>query len=221
MNKTIYILWLQGFNNAPEIVRKCVKSWIYYNKDWKVVLLTEKNLNKYINLNSHIENILSNTEINKCHLADIIRVILLNKYGGVWADATTFCNKPLNTWLPEHSTQGFFVFEKPGKDRLISNWFIYSEKNNYVIKKWCEETINYYKKNKKAHTYFIHHYLFGNLYKKDLNFKKKWDNVKKLPANGIAPHFIQQNGCFKDINEIIMKDEIDTKIAGPQLKTSS
>ena len=28
-----------------------------------------------------------------CHNSDIVRALLLSKYGGVWADATTFCNR--------------------------------------------------------------------------------------------------------------------------------
>jgi hypothetical protein len=30
MNKIIYILWFQGFENSPEVVKQCVKSWKYF-----------------------------------------------------------------------------------------------------------------------------------------------------------------------------------------------
>ena len=50
MIKIIYLLWFQGFDNAPEIVNKCVYSWKYYNPDWNIILLDHKNLINYINL---------------------------------------------------------------------------------------------------------------------------------------------------------------------------
>ena len=158
MNKNIFILWFQGFENSPEIIKKCIQSWKYYNPDWNIVLIDDNNLMNYVNLKNYIPNI-DNKSIEKCHLSDIIRSILLKLYGGLWVDTTTFCNKPLNDWLPNYINEGFFAFEKPGPDRLISNWFLYSEKNNYIIDKWCNKTLEYYVINNKAHTYFIHHYL--------------------------------------------------------------
>jgi mannosyltransferase OCH1-like enzyme len=50
MIKTIFILWFQGFDNAPIIVKKCVDSWKHYNPDWNIILLDHTNLCKYIDL---------------------------------------------------------------------------------------------------------------------------------------------------------------------------
>ena len=210
MIKTIYILWFQGFDNVFEIVKMCVNSWKYYNPDWNIVLIDDNNLINYVNLKNYIPDI-DNKSIEKCHLSDIIRSILLKLYGGLWVDATTFCNKPLNDWLPNYINEGFFAFDKPGPDRLISNWFLYSEKNNYIIDKWCNKTLEYYIINNKAHTYFIHHYLFGNLYKSDKIFKEIWDKVPKLSANGNGPHYLQEQGMFNNIS-IQNKLDIDNKI---------
>ena len=35
---TIYILWFQGFDNAPLLVKNCVQSWKHYNPDWNIVI---------------------------------------------------------------------------------------------------------------------------------------------------------------------------------------
>jgi len=210
MIKTIYILWFQGFDNVHELVKECVNSWKYYNPDWNIVLIDNDNLINYVNLNNYIPDIY-NKSIEKCHLADIIRSILIKLYGGLWVDATTFCNKPLNDWLPNYINEGFFAFDKPGPDRLISNWFLYSDKNNYIIDKWCNKTLEYYAINNKAHTYFIHHYLFGDLYNSDKIFKEIWDKVPKLSANGIGPHYLQEQGMFNNIS-IQSKLNIDNKI---------
>ena len=194
MIKNIYILWLQGFDKVPQIVYYCIKSWKHYNPDWNIFYLTEKNINIDINKYSKLE---------KCHLSDIIRGMILNKYGGVWTDATNFCNKSLNDWLPKYIKEGFFAFDKPGPDRLLSNWFLYSEPNNYIMNQWSNITLNYYNTHNKAHTYFIHHYLFGELYKIDHKFKTIWDKVPKINANGIGPHYLQEKGLFNICNNSI------------------
>jgi hypothetical protein len=136
--------------------------------------------------------------------------LLLKLYGGLWVDATTFCNKRLDDWLSNYIHEGFFAFDKLVQDRLISNWFLYSEKNNYIIDKWCNKTLEYYTIHDKAHTYFIHHYLFGDLYKSDKIFKEIWNKVPKLSANGIGPHYLHKKMFEKIKNK--NKSDIDNKI---------
>ncbi len=143
--KKIFFLWLQGIDEAPIIVQQCYKSWIKYNPDWEIILLSKQNLENYINLTNILN---SKSEITPQALSDIIRINLLNKYGGVWTDATCFCTKPLDSWLPKYSKNGFFAFNQPGPDRPISSWFLASTKNNLITQKWCTETNNYWTYNK-------------------------------------------------------------------------
>jgi hypothetical protein len=204
MIKTIYILWFQGFDEAPEVVKKCANSWKIYNPDWDIILLDDNNINYYINLKNY-------NKFNKTAQSDVIRILLLKLYGGLWVDATTFCNQSLNDWLPNYINQGFFAFNKPGPDRLLSSWFIYSETGNYIINKWYDRTLHYYEINNNPHTYFWFHYLFGDLYNSDIAFKEIWDKVPKLSANGIGPHYLQEKGMFNSVSTQTRTD-IDNKI---------
>jgi len=212
MINTIYILWFQGFENAPDVVKKAVESWKYYNAtDWNIVLLDSNNLKNYINLDDYID--LTTKKIEKCKIANMIRCILLYEYGGVWADATTFCNKPLNDWLPYYITEGFFAFNKPTTkpDKILSNYFLYADKKNYIIEKWCFATIHFHKTHEMNYPYFIHHFIFKDLYDKDNVFKIMWNKVPKFAASGIGPHYLEEKGFFENTNEEIKKD-IDDKI---------
>jgi hypothetical protein len=213
MIKTIYILWFQGFNNAPQIVSACIRSWKHYNKDWNIVLLDNSNLNKYVDMNE-IYSIVDKKNIKPCHLSDIIRCKLLLKYGGVWADATLFCNKPLNNWLSNFiKKSGFFAFKKPTSDKMLSNWFLYSDKeNNYIIQKWHDATCEYYKKNGFAKTYFVHHYIFEDIYKNDQKFKELWNITPNFPSSGLGPHYIQNMGIFNNLTSE-SKYFIDRKVS--------
>ena len=73
MNKTLWIYWEQGFENAPEIVTKCVRSWQYHNRDFKIVLLDKRNLENYIDVERPMQAIQA--------WSDIVRINLLKEYG--------------------------------------------------------------------------------------------------------------------------------------------
>lgn len=205
--KQIYILWFQGFEHTPYLVKKCVDSWKYYNPDWIINLLDQNNINKYININDHID--LSNKKLSYSALSDIYRVLLLKKYGGLWVDATTFCNKSLNEWLNNHIQNGFFAFSNPGPDRLISSWFIYSSKNNYILNRLVINVLTFIKTKNEIEEYFWFHYLFNYLYLNNNKIKFLWNETNKLESD--KPHLLQKIGMFSQItNEI--KTIIDSNI---------
>ena len=111
----------------------------------------------------------------------IIRVNLLNKYGGVWADATIFCNQPLDDWLYNYMDVGLFCFKynfRSGLEKYkLGNWFFASEKNNYLINTFAK-AYNKHWQNKIMDHYFGFHFLFNKLCKTDKKFNKMF---KKIP----------------------------------------
>ena len=211
MRKVIFIYWAQKFINAPTVVKKCLLSWKLKNPTWEIIELNDDNLSEYINIEEEIPDI-QKKNITKTSYSDIIRIFLLAKHGGCWCDATTFCNQSLDIWLNKNTLTGFFGFDKPGKDRLLSSWFLYSEENNYIIQKWKEKTILYWKNHNKMHHYFWFHYLFSDLYNSDNKFKELWDSTPKISANG--PHYIQQQGLLNKLSDKVTNhiNEIKTPL---------
>lgn len=133
--KKIWFLWLQGLDNAPLLVRNCYGSWVRHNPGWELMLLDENNVRQYITPVADGRT--------KQALSDILRINLLAEYGGVWVDATCFCTKPLDEWLYSYMDTGFFAFERPGPDRMISSWFIAAAKYNYIATTY-KNTVNKY-----------------------------------------------------------------------------
>lgn len=212
MIKVIYIYWDQKFINAPDVVKKCLMSWKIHNPDWKIIELDKDNLKEYIDIDLLIPG-LNEKVITKTSYSDIVRLFLLEKYGGCWCDATTYCNKPLNEWLNNSIRNGFFAFDRPkGKyDNLIlSSWFLYSDKNNYIIKLWREKTIDYWNNNIRKYNYFWCHLLFYELYNTDYIFKELWDNRCRIDT--IIPHFIQENGMLNKVSGDV-KEHIKNKVS--------
>ena len=73
-------------------------------------------------------------------------------------------------WLPK---EDFFAFYNSTGTTMISSWFLYAKKNSYIMNKWRDATLEYFKHHEKAHTYFIFHNLFEDLYNSDSTFKAK------------------------------------------------
>ncbi|MBE2169945.1 MULTISPECIES: capsular polysaccharide synthesis protein [unclassified Cobetia] len=141
--KIIWICWLQGEDQAPPIVKNCIDSWRKNNPEWNVIVITKDNFDYY--LEGIIPNkVMHNISGHYAALSDLIRVALLHNHGGVWADATTFCIKPLNTWLYEASPNNFFCFNNVHKDKTACSWFIYSDKYNPIISNWLYVSISYW-----------------------------------------------------------------------------
>ena len=236
LNKNLWILWFQGFESCPQIVKSCVKSWENHNSGWKINLLDETNINKFLQDEDMLEGVNLNV-LSYAHRADIIRLLLLKKYGGVWADATTYCTESLDQWLPKYANSDFFAFSNPGPDRKISNWFLYSEKEGGMINKLIDDVTNYWRNTQrnrfKFYTietiinrrpslwfsyllsnilrkmpYFWFHYLFAERLNKDNNFAQCW--AKNIKFNADFPHRAQFYGLAKptsDINSAIYIDK--------------
>ena len=99
MQKNIFLLWLQGWTNAPWLQKKVLKSWTINNPDWNIYLIDENNLAKYVNDIHYIFD--KSKKITPQAKSDIIRLSLLKNHGGIWADSTLLCMQPLNYWVFE------------------------------------------------------------------------------------------------------------------------
>lgn len=210
MIKNIFIYWDTGFENASIMIKECLKSWKKHNADWKIIELNDNNLNNYIDCDKL--EFLNEKYLTKTHYSDIIRLILLEKYGGCWCDATTFCNKSLSQWLDRYISSGFYAFYYSEDSKyMLSSWFLYAEKNNYIISTWKNELLNYWRENDMQDDYFLLHNLFKALYNKDSKFKEIWNNTHKILTN--LPHFLQwETDFYNDITDNV-KHHIDNKIS--------
>jgi len=126
-------------------VKKCVDSWITRNPTWEVVLLDQTNIGDYADLGMSEITV---SALLLPHRADLFRLALLAKHGGVWADATTFCVRPLDDWLEKYCDSGFFAFRNPTKDRLMGSWFLAAEPACPLVVKLYERLKLYLMENK-------------------------------------------------------------------------
>jgi len=133
--------WDRGLNQAPDLVRICVESWERRNPGWTVRVLDEKTLPHWVDM---IDVRKRNPRLTIQAYADILRWRLLAAYGGVWADATLYCCKPLDTWLSNSvAPKGFFAFRSP-QSYLYHSWFLAGDQGNPVVAAMNEELDRYF-----------------------------------------------------------------------------
>lgn len=120
--RIIWALWFQGESKAPEIVRCCLESWRRLNPGWQVVVLDRSTVDRYADVGLPESTF---TSLGVQMQANLVRLALLLRHGGVWVDATTLCARPLDEVIDALvEPSGFFAFTNASRERLISNWFL-------------------------------------------------------------------------------------------------
>ena len=106
--KIIWQFWWQGVENAPPIVKACMKSVRDHANGWDVVVVDRSNFSKYVNVHEDILKHLQAGVMSIAHFSDYLRARLLAEHGGIWADATVY----LTDSIPDEiSNSDFFMFK--------------------------------------------------------------------------------------------------------------
>ena len=91
----IWIMWWQGEQNAPDLVKMCINSIRENANGAEVVVITKHNYQEYADIPSYIIQKHEKGFISFAQLSDIMRVFLISKHGGLWLDATIYASKPI------------------------------------------------------------------------------------------------------------------------------
>jgi hypothetical protein len=178
-NNTIWVLWLQGMENASKLVKKCFESLNRYKpNDFNIIILDKSNIGEYIKLPDYIWDKYYNGIISATHLSDIIRMELLYVYGGCWVDATVYCMDA----IPKFMIQGeLFMFKLAAvvTDPILkmSSWWMYAKKGNRLIGRTIYTLYDYWKYENNLIDYFALHIIMSNIIDNDLECKRLFADI--------------------------------------------
>lgn len=183
-NSTIWVFWMQGMENAPQIVQKCYES-VCRNKPngIEVLLLSEKNLNEYIQLPDFIWQKYREGYISTTHLSDCIRLELLCTYGGCWIDATVFCSDVIPEYMVKRD---LFLFKECGMaDSVIkmSSWWLSADKNNKILHATRKMIYAYWENEKDIRNYFLLHIVMSKIIDEDSECNVIFRNIPYFNNN--------------------------------------
>jgi hypothetical protein len=176
-SKNIWVLWWQGTDSMPDIVKTCYKSICKHSNGHNVVLITKDNYKKYTHIDSNILKNFNNGDITLTTLSDVIRFNLLKYHGGLWMDSTVYVNEDIKE---EYFSNMFTVgINDKYHDSVNGGYsgFLFGGCNNQVINFMDEFFKTYYKYNASIGYYFTIDEGLNYCYKNNLSgFKDYVDN---------------------------------------------
>jgi hypothetical protein len=131
--KIIWTYW--NDDKLPEFVNKCIDTWRKHNPDFQINVITPKNLGEYVDIN--VNGISWND--SPARESDIIRLIVIEKYGGVWSDASIIMTKSLNQFIKgDKEFVGFYIngFTSNMDYPVLESWFFGSIAHGDFIRRW-------------------------------------------------------------------------------------
>ena len=119
--KVIWQYWSQGYSqeNVPAVVQRCFDSVDKYSNGYTVIRLCDETLSEYIDLPSFVWDKYNNGIFGKAHFTDLVRLALLQVYGGVWLDATILLTAPLEDKL---ACGDYFMYQRDWAQEDKKQW---------------------------------------------------------------------------------------------------
>ena len=181
----IFWCWLDGEDNAPPLYQACLNALRKQcNSDKAIIVISLNNLDQYVKLPDSIIQKYMEKKICPAHFADIIRVELLSIYGGTWIDASVL----MTDYNPDFFNRDLFFFQSYKRNDLSnvgSNWFITAEQGSPVLQTTRDLLYEYWKRNDKAHNYYIFHFFFRMAYLKYKNHLTTMPKYSNLPPHDL------------------------------------
>jgi hypothetical protein len=174
----------------PEIVKACFKSVKEHSSGYDVVLITEENIDDYINFPEHIMKKYHNGLITKTHFSDLMRISLLINYGGIWLDATVFLSGDIPKYVLDSD---LFMFKTSNWDENVflpaSSWFIVAKKRNPILIKVFNVLSKFWENETDMMHYYLLHISLLYVIKNNPDLEKLWNSM--LYKNNSDPHVLQ------------------------------
>jgi mannosyltransferase OCH1-like enzyme len=192
------IIWQtheDNFDQLPDYVLKIVETWEKNNPTWDY---------RYFNAKDREEFILKEfgkdwyNLYNKCIFgamkADVWKVLIVYKYGGVYSDIDYTCNKPIEYWLDDKNSMVVGMDEE--KNEIACHTFA-ATANNKVL----ESVVNTIKKNLEELQYdvklFSYEYTGPIAFTKGIrnyfNIKEELDLINNLESLNNLESAIKEN----------------------------
>ncbi len=150
----VWICWLQGIDNAPDIVKVCYQSIKKWMPDRKIHVIDQNNLFEYVKLPDYIINKWKKGIISNTLFSDFVRLSVLTQFGGIWVDATVLMTGKLPDYI---KNADFFMYQSNDYDvtKIGESWFIKANAHNRILQVTLDLMNEYWRKENKIRDYFI------------------------------------------------------------------
>ncbi len=198
-DKLIWQYWAQGYDQVPEVVRQCLASVDRWAGDYKIIRLSDANLSEFLDIPDFVMK--KRSTYSLAHFADLLRLMLLKVYGGIWLDATVMLSGHIPT---EYTRQDLFYFRRDPKEPHFKYWrntyayyfgwakgfrvnmlnsILFAKAGNQEIAELCNILLFWWKRHDGVPDYFFFQILFDEYgYPSDMPI-----------VSDTLPHYLQQS----------------------------
>lgn len=212
----IWVCWWTGLENAPLLIKQCVKSIRKNAGSHEVHIITKDNYKDYLEIPDYIIEKVEQKKMCLANFSDYLRVSLLEKYGGLWLDATIYIPSRLPEMIFERE---LYTCKSPGVTGFVSNgrWTSYcigGWKGNLLFKiaKECFE--KYWSSEEYSIDYLLVDYVFSLIYDNNLCVRKLIDSIPiaNMQRNDLAKAMVI-GADASEFESIIRNDTILYKLS--------
>lgn len=213
INKTIFQFWDSHNGKLPYVVKLSFTSVRKFAPDWNHIILNLHNIHNYLDLPGFLFDKLSKEDngFNLTFFSDIVRVALLQQYGGLWLDATVLIAKNFKYFSPLPLFFSFYRDLKPKNfkdwenyNRNYFSWTPFHEVNLLNSILWStryyplwnflyDSLINFWKENNYPPDYFMFQILFEIIKDKKPEALIGWVRTEDLSPHLLQRYFFDKN----------------------------
>ena len=196
----IWFCWLQGMDEAPELVRICLEDLRRY-VEAEVIVIDDKNYGEYVTLPAYITEKYRRGVIPSAMFSDMLRLQLLIQHGGTWIDSTVWTSsrvgeegsKCWHIWQEIRESELFVYryFNRQGRVVGMSNWFIHAKAGNKLLSEVRDKLFAYWRDYDCVVEYYMFHIFFDIAANHHREMLQRMPRVNSYPALWLRDHVAQ------------------------------
>ena len=202
MKKIIWAFW--DTSPLPNLVQKCINSWRVHLTNWEIIILSTETLNSYISLDELPPTF---AELSSPFKSDLLRLLLLKNYSGVWLDSSLFVLDKFD-WLDDHIKrkrithftgfklrrkkyfESWFIAAPAVQDPMISKWYTMLKDVASLHPRYTDHECYLRKSYTSRPSYFMVYQVYAHLVDTDSSFRKAHKEGAFLEAESNMSSFL-------------------------------
>lgn len=211
--KKIWFHWYQGEHHMPYIVKRCLASWKFHNPDWEVIFLDEDKVWEWLDKTDiPVESLRGTSEqvyANAVRVALLRRYggvwvdatcwcrkplssWLLSYPGDFFAFSDPGSDRPMANWFMASLSTSYII-------KILESEYLRIFRSAGSLKLFPADVVKeilsrsgdtgifldpIFLQKLKGYPYYLFHYLFADLIRRDSVFNEKWGGVFKISGSG-------------------------------------
>lgn len=201
----VFVCWWDGFDDAPKLVKKCIFSIKKAVGNHPFIFINRYNYQDYLMIPECILEHVNTGRMCLANFSDYLRFSLLNKYGGLWIDATVYCSSR----IPEDYFKMpiYTCNAKPGTGYISDGkWtsFVFGGLKGHPLFSYMQSAFEtYWSKEERSIDYLLVDYLIKLGYE---NIPCAKHDIDEIPLNNLHRNDLSaamlarlSADCFEDL----------------------